>query len=289
MIQPSCYLCNCSRSVILFTLKEYIFCRCVCCGLVYLWPQPTNLGNTYNIGYYRDRSVLMITNTNRFIYEGHLKQLESLVPSQHRRLLDIGCGAGCFMDMARSRGWNVEGIDISVEVAQYAREHYHLNIHLGDLQQLPKQTYDVITLWDVLEHLPKPLEQLSQAYQLLKPNGILAISTPNIAGIGTRLNGRNSPIFNPMEHLYYFSINTLHQLLVKTGFRPIKCITDTIYIKNIASLLSKTTHSKRASLFYRHVNNMIQGRISIYGINLMNKILRLLSLGDQIVVFARKS
>lgn len=293
MMLPQCHLCGCSRSHLLFKKDDYAFRRCAACALVYLWPHPANLLCTYHTDYYHERSIFTATPLNAFLHHRYLKQLESFVPDSHRRLLDIGCGTGYFLDIARGRGWQVEGVDISPEAVQYARSHYRLTVHQGDAFQLPPcgDTYDAITFWDVLEHVPNPLEQLFQAHRLLKPGGVLAVSTPNVLGFSTRLAGRGSSIFNPYEHLYYFSIQTLRALLIKAGFRMLRCTTQTIYMRNIASLLSgaRGQQTQQTRTRYHALYNALQGRWALYGIRLVNVILRMGAWGDQIVAFARRS
>ena len=291
MTLPRCHLCDCPSSLMRFKIGDAAFRQCTGCTLIYLWPHPTEFASTYHKDYYHERSIVTATPLNRFLHNRYLDQLESVLPASHRQLLDVGCGTGYFMDMARARGWQVEGVDISPQAVQHARTHYQLKVHLGEIAQLPPHPYDVITLWDVVEHLPHPLEVLSHARWLLKPGGVLALTTPNVRGISTRLAGRHSCIFDPQEHLYFFSPRTLRHLLTKAGFRMLGCTTQTIYLRNIAALFraSPTQHPQQGRKHYHSLYQTMQGKAWLYGIRLVNGVLRLFALGDQMVAFARKA
>ncbi len=281
MTQPSCHLCECSQSIILFRKGRYNFCHCSECGLIYLYPQPEECEDTYNMDYYSDRSILRETPARIIMHTRHLELMESYVT--YCSLLDIGCGTGYFMDLACSRGWKVEGVDISCDAINYAGDHYGLNVRNCDLAELPKHAYSAITLWDVLEHLNDPSGLLSEIHQLLKHNGIMAISTPNVYGISTRITGRYSSIFNTKDHLFYFSDDTLRKTIEKSGFRVVKMLTETIYARNIAKVISRVIMKE----LYHEIQNVMQNDFLLHFISVVDIFLRLSGIGDQITVFAR--
>ncbi len=134
-------------------------------------------------------------------------------------LLDVGCGAGFFLHYAKLKGWNVSGIDLLKEYAQFARKELKLDsIQCLPLEEalFPEQSFDVVTLWDLIEHLPHPLHELKRINQLLKPGGHLAIWTPNVKNsifMKERWTG-----YITYQHLYFFSLATLGQLLNRAGF-----------------------------------------------------------------------
>ena len=147
---------------------------------------------------------------------------------QHGRLLDIGCATGVFLDIMQKRGWDVEGVEISDELASYARKTFSLHVHVKDLtrEKITCKPFHVITLFDVIEHLPDPHLMISACKSLLTENGILMIRTPteegflrDIAKILYRMTLRRveSPMlwFYSFEHLHSFSLNTLNMMLEK--------------------------------------------------------------------------
>jgi 2-polyprenyl-3-methyl-5-hydroxy-6-metoxy-1,4-benzoquinol methylase len=143
---------------------------------------------------------------------------------QHKsdgRLLDIGCATGNFLAaMQRYPGWEVYGVEISPFASAYARDVLGLNVHTGTLEtaQLPVEDFDVITLWDVIEHMPDPLESLGRMYRLLKPGGMLIMRTPNLNSWDARLFGRYWIGYELPRHLYVFSRATLGSMITMAGF-----------------------------------------------------------------------
>jgi 2-polyprenyl-3-methyl-5-hydroxy-6-metoxy-1,4-benzoquinol methylase len=142
------------------------------------------------------------------------------------RLLDIGCSAGFFLKVARDFGWETCGLEISEDTAAIATQRYGLQVIVGSLQEstFPPGYFDVVTLWDVLEHLQDPKKTLSIINQILTTDGIVVISTPNIDGLFPRLSYKVAKVINfwrhpePPRHLFQFSKKTLGRLLERTGF-----------------------------------------------------------------------
>jgi 2-polyprenyl-3-methyl-5-hydroxy-6-metoxy-1,4-benzoquinol methylase len=147
------------------------------------------------------------------------------------KLLDVGCALGVFLYLARERGWEVYGVDVSRYAASYAREVFGLKVFVQELEdvQFPDKWFDVITLWDVLEHFTDPSLQLQEILRILKDDGIILTNAPNeeglirfLAGIIFRLSG--GKISYPVRklyhhfHFYYFTQQTLQALLEKNGF-----------------------------------------------------------------------
>jgi 2-polyprenyl-3-methyl-5-hydroxy-6-metoxy-1,4-benzoquinol methylase len=150
--------------------------------------------------------------------------------------------------------------------------------------------YDVITLWDVLEHLPEPRPHLEVIRRLLRPKGILALSTPNMEGLTLRLLGKRSRVFSPHEHLVYYSKRTLTDLLKSCGFRILRVQTQGIYLHNLMTLLTRQSKTQpcRVQSRYHHAYQRLQGRMALRFIRLANLGLRLTGVGDSLIAFARK-
>jgi 2-polyprenyl-3-methyl-5-hydroxy-6-metoxy-1,4-benzoquinol methylase len=114
------------------------------------------------------------------VYGRHLRILAELLPQQGS-LLDVGCATGVFLDMARREGWQATGLEISSRSAQYARDHFGLEVVTGTLEEesWSSRSFDAITMWDVIEHMADPRTAVAQAGRLLKEGGMLVVSTPN--------------------------------------------------------------------------------------------------------------
>lgn len=141
--------------------------------------------------------------------------------SQPQALLDIGCSTGIFLSRARQAGWHVSGLEPSRWAAGIAAGRLpDSNIQVGAINEasFPQLSFDVVTLWDVLEHLVSPTASLSCIHSWLKASGWLFLNTPDIDSLPARLMGRRWVLFL-REHIWYFSLGTLAKLLEKCGFR----------------------------------------------------------------------
>lgn len=139
-----------------------------------------------------------------------------------RRLLDVGCGTGCFLDVGRAAGWSVEGVEVSPWAADRAAQR-GLRVACTPIEQvgeLPRK-FDVVTLWDVIEHLSDPLRALRSLAGVLEPRGLLVLSTGDITALCGRLSGARWHLFNLPEHLFFFSPLALRRLLARAGMRVV--------------------------------------------------------------------
>jgi 2-polyprenyl-3-methyl-5-hydroxy-6-metoxy-1,4-benzoquinol methylase len=145
------------------------------------------------------------------------------------RLLDVGCGAGFFLEAARQRGWNCSGCEFSPDLADYVRKQLQIEVLDGPFEDLPftTESYDAVTMWDVLEHTRDPRVALSKAWEILRPGGLIFLITPNIDGLYPRVTywpGRLVsywPHPTPPAHTFQFSKATLRRLLEGTGFQVV--------------------------------------------------------------------
>jgi len=135
------------------------------------------------------------------------------------RLLDVGCYTGVFMKLAAREGWDVTGVELSVWAAAIARQSGGGPVFSRPLEEsgLEAQSFDVISLWDVIEHLSHPAAMLKNVHRLLKTGGIVAVSTHRMDSPAARLLGRRYPFLMDM-HLVHFSRPTLNRMLQECGF-----------------------------------------------------------------------
>jgi len=155
------------------------------------------------------------------------------------KLLDVGCGTGLFMRVARQRGWKVQGIDISDFIVRQARS-YDLDVMLGGIEnvKLPKKYFDVIVMWASIEHLFDPFKSLDKIRNALKRGGILVIVTDNYDSIVQKISEMfyRLGVKYFLEHTmivhnnYFFTRETLMTLLNKTGFQTLESHPTETYI-----------------------------------------------------------
>lgn len=163
-------------------------------------------------------------------YAAMLKEFEGIAPG--RRLFDAGCGAGCFLDFARSLGWSVTGIDGSQAAVQHACRTYGLNAAVADLNQyqFPRGAYDVIWSFHVIEHLSNPLHLIKTAAEGLAAGGIVFIGTPLYSAARIwfhqflfRIGVAHYPYnFNLPDHISYFNERTLFAMISAAGLQVIR-------------------------------------------------------------------
>jgi SAM-dependent methyltransferase len=135
------------------------------------------------------------------------------------RLLDVGTAAGAFVASARDRGWDAQGCEPNAWLADWGARHYGIRIRQGDLlqQNYEPGSFDVITLWDVIEHTTDPRAVLERCRALLRPGGVLIVNYPDIGSWIARAMGRRW-LFLTSVHLYYFDRPTIRLFLEKHGY-----------------------------------------------------------------------
>jgi 2-polyprenyl-3-methyl-5-hydroxy-6-metoxy-1,4-benzoquinol methylase len=189
---------------------------CEDCGLLFQWPMPSDeaLHEAYtgvvDPLYMSERENRILTFRN---------VIRTLGPGTGRRLLDVGAYCGYFLEVAREHGFRAEGLELSRWAASHARAQ-GFTVHSTPLESLANtaERYEVLTLWDVVEHLPDPREELAAARMLLLPGGRLYLSTIDTGSLVARLLGARWPWLMDM-HLVYFDRPTMSALLEEAGFR----------------------------------------------------------------------
>ena len=199
-------------------------------------------------------------------------------PDRGRRLLDVGCYIGIFLEIAQERGWEAWGIEPSHWAVGEARSK-GLRVVEGTLDDvhLAEESFDVITMWDVIEHLIDPMRELRESHCLLKKGGLICIHTMNIESPLARLMGSHWPWLMEM-HLCYFSPRTLGEMLRKAGFSAAKMF-------NQGRLLRLGYLATRIEP-YSFLIAKIMGRL-ILALGLEDKAVPI-NLGDLFTAFARK-
>jgi 2-polyprenyl-3-methyl-5-hydroxy-6-metoxy-1,4-benzoquinol methylase len=139
------------------------------------------------------------------------------------RLLDVGCGTGDFLAGMAQIGWDATGIDFDEEAVVSARRHQGIKVFSGSIfdQKFPHDAFDAITLSNVIEHIPSPLEMFIELKRILAPGGRITIVTPNPNSLGHRSFGRCWRGLEPPRHLFLFTPRMLKALAVRAGLTPI--------------------------------------------------------------------
>lgn len=192
--------------------------ECLRCKLQFLDPIPDkkSLDKIYK-DYYQawniEQSEDQVSEMKKKTFRGYLKPITNLLASG--RLLDIGCATGDLMEVAREDGFDVYGLEVSPEGIRRCKDKFGedrirgSHLKSGDF---PREFFDVITLSDVFEHIPEPVVFLKNVYDILRPGGLLMISTPDTLSWTRRIMGRCWPHYKE-EHPYYYNASNINRLL----------------------------------------------------------------------------
>jgi len=193
--------------------------RCRQCGLQYINPRLSS--DVILAGYTEgdDPTYVSQLEARERTFDAAMARIERAA-GRKGRLLDIGTAAGAFVAAAQRRGWEAEGCEPNKWLAQWGVRHYGITIRQGSLfdQTYEPASFDVITLWDVIEHTPDPKAVLDRINTLLKPGGILVVNYPDIGSWIARALGRRW-LFLTSVHLWYFDRRTIRRLLERCGYR----------------------------------------------------------------------
>lgn len=203
--------------------------RCITCATVsaaeYADPQEvfvdgylsgdTNFG--IDVTHPRFQAYLAGVNARR------CAMLESIA-GRRGALLDVGCGRGDFLAVARERGWRVQGVEPVADAARHARDARGLDVRTAVLQDagLPEHAFDVVSAQHVLEHMPVAPDFLRMLTRWIRPGGHLLIEVPNFASTLRVRSGARWVHLRPLEHLVHFTPKTLEMTLERAGLRPIR-------------------------------------------------------------------
>jgi 2-polyprenyl-3-methyl-5-hydroxy-6-metoxy-1,4-benzoquinol methylase len=192
--------------------------KCRRCGLQYIDPRLRD--DLIFAGYTQgdDPTYVSQIAARERTFAASLAEIERLAGGRGR-LLDIGTAAGAFVAAAAKQGWDAEGCEPNAWMAEWGARHYGVRIRQGSVFDQPYEpgSFDVVTLWDVIEHTPNPRAVLDHCRGLLKPGGLLIVNYPDIGSWIARALGRRW-LFLTSVHLWYFDRRTIAKMLEATGF-----------------------------------------------------------------------
>ena len=265
---PPCNLCGSQSARHLYRQLRITVCNQ--CGLVRA-DDPTDresLERLYSESYFRS------SDSGALGYDDYMADREKISRTFHKRmeeietwvkhkgrLLDVGCAAGFSLVVAGARGWETNGVEISKFACELGRSELDVDIFCGSLAEadFKPESFDVITMWDYIEHSADPSSDLALANRLMKTSGLLALTTPDISSFPARISGSRWMGIKQKEHLFYFSRETINRLLDKHGFEP-------VLFRHVGKYIDGSFFSKRIGLYSRALQRLLERLTTLLGI-----------------------
>jgi 2-polyprenyl-3-methyl-5-hydroxy-6-metoxy-1,4-benzoquinol methylase len=240
----ACNLCAGREFATWKRIGPWTIAKCAQCGLCFLNPRP-DAGEMYadyhrrlhiedapsaqavqrGIAAWEERAewicALQGWDEGRGTGDAGLPRPTPHAPRPALRALDLGCASGFFLANLKKRGWDVMGIELADWAAQRARELFGIPVVTSDILKadLPNQAFDLVTLWDVIEHVPDPAAVLAKAKLAAKPDGLIVLRVPNAASLDARVLGVRWIDWCLPYHFYHFTPMTLAGLAERGGLR----------------------------------------------------------------------
>lgn len=218
-----CPICNETSFIEWGKVQAYSILKCSGCGIGITAPfSAKEQLLELNKGIYEveQRIRIYLSRQNEFKrrYDRYLKNIKKV--KSHGKLLDIGCNIGFFIKAAQEVGFEVTGVELNDGCAAYGRKKFNLDIYSKYLEDISfsDETFDVITLFDVLEHVPDMHSFLEEVRRILKYNGLLVLQSPNFNSLMAELTKSKWHWLAPPDHLYHFTPETMIRFLLSHGF-----------------------------------------------------------------------
>jgi SAM-dependent methyltransferase len=189
-------------------------------------PTQAEVDEIYGLEYFKGGAsgyldYVADEDVHRSSARNRLDALERVVP--RGRLLDVGAAAGFFVDEALARGWDASGIDVSKPMVDWGTRTLSVALERATVAalRLPAGSLDAVTMWDYVEHSIDPASDLELVRELLRPGGVLALSTGDAATFVARVSGSRWHLLTPRHHNFFFTAATLSRLLTQSGFEVV--------------------------------------------------------------------
>ncbi|NUN65849.1 class I SAM-dependent methyltransferase [Pseudanabaena biceps] len=224
-----CPVCKKTQHKNLYSLDKGRLIKCQNCHLAFYIPRPTaeELSDFYNQQSYRNDYEQSVMSSHDFTENRYLELKKiiatyqpNLLKQSNKTFLDIGCGLGDLLSLAIADGWQVTGTEISPIATEQSDINIRDRILIGDILSLdfPESSFDLITIYHVIEHLIDPMHTLIKMRKLLKPDGVLFVETPNMGSLGAKIKGKEWSHIIPPEHITYFDLSSLDYAIRHSGF-----------------------------------------------------------------------
>ena len=290
-----CPACHNSESIKLGKKNSFTMLRCKSCRSIYSSYLPTGAEAEDYDDYYTEENLKVPDFIQKILGE----IIDDFTPHfLSGRLLDVGFGSAILMQVAREKGWQTTGVEVSRPAVEHA-EKLGFEVFHGDLSEAkyPDNYFDVITASEIIEHCPQPEILLNEIIRILRPGGLLWATTPSAKGLSYRLTGLDWTVICPPEHLQLFSKKAIRLMLKKAGFSHSKIQTFGFNPMETANTFRRRFSRKngdekadfdRVGTGYTLNESLTKNSARQKIKNLLNGTLNVLSVGDSLKIKAVK-
>lgn len=228
-----CLICSSDRATGLYRQFGLPIVRCASCGFAFASPRLSKeeVWTRYSSDYFtREYLPAYGVRDEHYDVTPFIQRYAPLLHEMARRrggpgkLLEVGVAAGFFLKEAERAGWQCVGTEIMDAAIEFATARLGLDVRKQAAEELsfPEETFDAIAMLEVIEHLYDPRRALRAAWAVLRPGGLLVLTTPNFRSLSRAILGQQWAVISPAEHLYYFTSASLRRLLQETGFTSVE-------------------------------------------------------------------
>ncbi len=270
-----CPLCQSPQAHSLYKLKGSDVVECTNCHMTYqptpapefvaIYREDYYVSGRHDQGYFNYQSEF---ENHVIMFNRRMEECETYL-KRKGRLLDVGCALGHLGEVAKRRGWDTYLTDVSDYAVIESRKKFGINGFISGPEKIPVKPacFDLITMYDVIEHLSHPMDLLRDIKRALSSDGILHVTTPNIASLSGRLMGSSWYHIKPDEHFLYFTPKTLSEMLGRCGFEVLKIKAVPMYFRVNDILIRLERYSKplvNVARFALKLMGLLDFRLKIY-------------------------
>ncbi|MBF0497327.1 MAG: glycosyltransferase [Deltaproteobacteria bacterium] len=275
-----CPICGRPSDSLWLVVKGFSIMRCRDCRLAFVSPRPSEavLAKFYSGGYFTSDSEINVGYQNYGsmepelvkTFQRRLKEIQGFI--RGGRLLDVGCGYGYFLQAAQTLFSECWGLDVAPEACEQVRRR-GFPVFWGRLDEasFENEQFDLVAMSDLFEHIYRPQDFLDQVKRVLKPDGLLYLTTPNMASVLAKISGRRWVSFKLPEHIVYYTPSSISKILSLAGFEVLsitragqycrldfilKRIAQLVHLEGVTSGLTKRLQKYRGMMIYADSGSM---------------------------------
>lgn len=218
----NCIICGCTEWSFVFNVGAHRLVKCPSCGLLFTADYSAEETSYIEDDYFISKNQY-VARWDELCSGFELLADKIMRFKQHGRFLDIGASIGALMHVVSKRGFEVKGVEVSKWASEFARKEKGLDVATGKLDDafFESETFDVVVVNHVLEHIDDPVSMLTIIRNILKNNGLLVVGVPNSNSIMAKLRGPKWQSLRPEEHIWHFAPSTLRRLISNVGFNEL--------------------------------------------------------------------